>query len=114
MKHSTYSRFVRLLLEVEVSPQSASDFANKYGVLTGESARTSPYYQVQPNKWGLEARIYFDAPDVVVENLRMLGHHVELRDGGGYRADFAYRVNSEQLFWTLVRHGYRLGENVPI
>jgi hypothetical protein len=68
----------------------------------------------QENKWGLEARIYFDGPALVVESLRGLGYHVEDRAGGGYKSDYRYRINSQTLFWKLVRHGYRLGENRPI
>ena len=48
---------------------------------------------------------------MVVEALREMEFHVEERDSG-YKSDFDFRVNSVELFWSLVGYGYRLGENV--
>jgi len=109
-----YGKFMRLLLEAEVAPTSESEFVQQYAAITGEDPRRSGYMQQQPNKWGIEARIYFDCEDWVCDSMRKLGYTVEDRPGGGYRAEFAYRINSQELFWHLVRHGYRLGENEPI
>ena len=109
-----YGKFDRILLEVEVAPTSTTDFDRRYRAITGEDPSTSDYYQVQDNKWGLECRMYFDAPDWVRESLETLGYTVECREAGGYRSDYQYRVNSQHLFWELVQHGYRLGPNAPI
>jgi hypothetical protein len=114
MSLTLYGKFTALFLEAEVSPGAEPDFLREYMKLTGSDPRSSCNFQRQDNKWGLEARIYFDAPDWVPESLETLGYHVENRGGDGYRSSYTYRVNSQDLFWKLVRHGYRLGENAPI
>lgn len=108
------SRFARVLLEAEVSKSAWADFIKKYGLLTGEDATNLQYCQLQPNKWGLEARLYFDGDETLISNLAKLGYHVELRESAGYRDDYSYRVNSQSLFWRAVEHGYRLGPNIQI
>lgn len=114
MALTLFGKFTRLLLEAEVAPTSENEFVVRYMQIAGVSPKASPHYQRQDNKWGIECRIYFDGPDWVVESLNKLGHHVEDRAGGGYRADYAYRINSQQLFWQLIEHGYRLGPNQPV
>ncbi|WP_428938702.1 hypothetical protein [Fontivita pretiosa] len=114
MDLTLFGKFDRLLLEVELAPTSRADFDDRYKAITGENPVTSDYYKVQNNKWGLECRIYFDAPHWVAESLGTLGYTVESRPGGGYRSEYQFRVNSQNLFWQLVQHGYRLGPNAPI
>jgi hypothetical protein len=115
MAHSILSRFKTVLLEAEVSDSAMPDFIRQYMKLTGADPRSSEHCQPQSNKWGLEARLYFDGDDVLLHNLRISGYHVEDRSGGGYRSDrYPYRINSQQLFWAAVRHGYRLGPNAQI
>ena len=104
------TKFTCVLLEAEIAPIAADDFQNEYYANTGESAVGNPHYQIQDNKWGRELRVYFDAPDWVVESMRVLGYLVEERGGAGYRANYAYRCNSPNLWWNLVSGGYRLGE----
>jgi hypothetical protein len=114
MPHPIHSRFTRLLLEVEVSSSALPDFVAKYMKITGSDPRTSDYCQRQENKWGLEARLYFDGDDTLLHNIGVYGYHIEERSSGYRSNDFPYRVNSQELFWAAVRHGYRLGENAPI
>ena len=109
-----YGKFDRLLLEAEVAPTSLAEFQKKYTALAGNSPTPSEYFQIQDNKWGAELRVYFDAEDWVCDSLGVLGHGIEDRAGGGYRSEYQYRINSQDLFWHLVKHGYRLGPNSPI
>lgn len=113
MSRSINSRFTRLLLEVEVSENQFDEFSKKYLSATGKDPRASEHCQLQPDKWGLEARLYFDGDEILLTNLQKLGFHVEERTSG-YRSDYPYRVNSNRLFWRAVEHGYRLGENTTI
>jgi hypothetical protein len=109
-----FAKCPRILIEVEVAPGSESDFVKKYADLTGEDPRTRPNYQRQDNKWGVECRIYFDGPDWVPKNLEFFHCIAEERAGTGYNADFAFRVNSQYLFWKMIKAGYRLGSNMPL
>ena len=109
-----FANFTELLLEVEVAPSSEEEFTSRYAQLAGSNPVDSPFYQSQDNKWGIECRAYFNAQDWVIASLRTLGHHIEIRTGDGYRPEYSFRINSQELFWQLVEHGYRLGENAPI
>jgi len=111
---SLFGMATRILIEVEVAPSSEDAFVAQYMAATGLDPRKDPHYQGQENKWGVEARIYFDGPDWLPENLMLFHYGTERRAGVGYRADYAYRVNNQHLFWKMVRAGYRLGPNRPI
>ena len=113
MSLTVFSRLDRLLLEAEVAPGSREEFSRRYRTATGVDAFATEYCQIQPDKWGIECRVYFDAEDWVVESLERLGYHVEDRLGGGYHSDYMYSINSQESFWRLVEHGYRLGPNEP-
>lgn len=103
-----YNKFDRLMLEAEVPTQSLSDFERQYLARTGEKPAVC---QIHNNRWGVECRIYFNAAPWIIESLQKLGYYIEdlvsmARYGSnrGYR----YRINSRELFWRLIRHGYRL------
>lgn len=96
-------------LEAEVAPSSRSAFEAKYKALTGEAPPADNSYQLQPNKYGTEGRVYFNASDGLVRSLTSAGYNVT--ETAGYRTAYMYRVNSVQLFWDLVRAGLRLGDN---
>ena len=114
MSLKVFGKFRRLLLEVEVTAESRSEFQTRYTMATGITPPVSTHYQIQDNKWGCECRIYFDAEEWVVQSLERLGYTVENREGGGYHNEYEYRINSQELFWRLIEHGYRIGENAPI
>ena len=98
-----------VLLEVELPKARKQDFSDQYFSETG--ARPSgQHYQTQEGKWGIECRIYFDAPDSLVKKIEKAGYHVEHRKSG-YGSDRPYRVNSSDLFWDLIGQGFRLGPN---
>ena len=80
------------------------------GSFKGHTLAINEYFQIQPNKWGAECRIYFDATPQQCDALEKAGFHVEARTTG-YRSDYAFRINSHQLFWELVNNGYVLGPN---
>ncbi|MFA7098363.1 MAG: hypothetical protein WC383_18000 [Gammaproteobacteria bacterium] len=105
-----FSNVGEVFLEVEVKPDRRDEFNKKYLALTGDDPSTSLYVQNQPDKWGLECRIYFNGDTKCIEELSKLGHHVET-DRKQYRNEFSNRVNSQELFWELVKSGYRLGPN---
>ncbi|VTR97581.1 hypothetical protein [Tuwongella immobilis] len=93
-------------LEVEVAASRIQDFLARYQEITGV---TPTRYQTQPNKFGLEGRIYFNGTPEQVAHLQGLGYHVQGPRTSGYLYDqFAYRIDSVELFWVLVNHGFRL------
>ena len=105
-----FSAATNVLLEVECNPKRQASFEAKYKQIVGK-APTGKHYQKQSGKWGLECRVYFDAPPTVVSKLKKAGLHVESRVNG-YRANKTHhRVNRQSFFWSLVSDGYELGPN---
>jgi NAD-dependent oxidoreductase involved in siderophore biosynthesis len=99
------------LLEAEVSPNAQAPFEQRYQQATGQAVSPgAPHdYQLQPNKWGAECRVYFNS-HVVAMCLRSLGIHVE--EGRPYRNTYRYRINVQDVWWELVEnYGFRLGVN---
>jgi protein subunit release factor B len=101
--------FNSLFLEVEVHPSKVKDFEEKYLEKTGESASYQEGFQAQSNKWGTECRIYFNAPEETVKKLEE-NYNIS-KASRGYRDEYDYRINSQELFWNLIEKGYRLGSN---
>jgi hypothetical protein len=95
--------------QAEVPPQSQRGFEENYYTLTG--VRPIPhndgYYPIEVatsrDKWGPELRIYFPDRSDPLE----LPPGVEIRSG---KADGLIRINSNHLWWQLVRAGFRLGK----
>lgn len=101
-----------LRLEAEVNPNRQKYFENKYSNVLGSKpiAGETNGYQLQPNKWGVELRIYFNATQGTVDMLRALGFHIE--QGKPYQTKYEYRINNNDLWWKLVEDfGYKLGDN---
>jgi len=98
--------FDNLLLEVEAHPDSIASFKRRYKNETDENPPAGSV-QSQSNKWGVEARVYFNASLETVEKLQ--NDEYEVSDAHrGYKNEYQYRINSEKLFWLLVGEGYRL------
>jgi len=99
------------LLEAEVSNSRTAAFERRYEAATGINVTPGnpTVYQLQPNKWGAECRIYFNSP-VVAEYAVSLGIHVE--GPRPYRDQYSYRINSQELWWELVEdYEFQLGVN---
>lgn len=99
------------LLEAEVSNSRTAAFESRYLAVTGVAVTPGnpAQYQLQPNKWGAECRIYFDSAAVAAQ-ATALGMHVE--GPRPYNNNYAYRINSQELWWDLVdTYGFRLGVN---
>ena len=99
-----------VLLEVEINPDQKNNFEQRYFDITGELPPGNEHYQTQYNKWGIEYRIYFEGDADSIAQLVDNGYHVENR-ASGYRADFNSRINNKELFWEMVKEGYRIGFN---
>lgn len=99
-----------VFLEVEVNPDAAHDFESEYLDLTGTAPVLGSGYQHQPNKWGREVRVYFNGEAELLDDLASVDVHVE-QGVRPYRARWVYRTNDRDFFWSLIRAGYRLGEN---
>lgn len=100
-----------VFLEVEVNPKAADKFEQKYQDLTGETPILGNGYQHQPNKWGLETRVYFNTQSDISDEFSAIGVYVEQSEKDrGYRDFWKYRTNDPNFFWALVRAGYRLGQ----
>ncbi len=102
-------RMHNLLIECEMPSDQKARFRKKYELAAGESPDEN-FMQSQSNKWGIECRMYFDASEKTVTALKKEGFHVETRSGG-YGSERAHRINSQKLFWNLIKRGYRLGKN---
>lgn len=98
--------FDNILLEVEAHPDSIASFMEQYRDETGENPPAGSV-QNQPNKWGVEARVYFNASSETVDELRDDGYDVSGAHRG-YKDGYEYRINSQKLFWLLIGAGHRL------
>jgi hypothetical protein len=103
MKKATH-----LNLQVDVHPADQPAFCKKYTEETGKKAtRLFPR-----SKRGSQFAIFFKAPELTAQNLRMLGFTVT----DCQRGEFNYAVegsSAERLFWKLSRNGFPIGESVP-
>jgi hypothetical protein len=99
-----------VVLEVEVNPNGAGRFEERYQAITGESPELGIGYQHQENKWGLEVRVYFNSDVDLSDEFTTIDVHVE-QGARPYRQRWVYRVNDREFFWALIDDGYRLGEN---
>ena len=106
---SLFSKCSKICLKVEVSPSSVAQFIDKYITLTGENPQISQHYRVFENKWGIEGRIFFNGPEFVPQNLRIFSYNSEIIND-----NYSYKINNNELFWKMIRDGYKLGENIPI
>jgi hypothetical protein len=104
-----FKKFKGCRLEAEVPPAHKARFEEQYYRTTGRNPVEGPAYQTQSNKWGLEARIYFNGSVVLLDELADRGYLTT--ETATYRGEYAHRINSVDLFWDLVSAGYRLGEN---
>ena len=99
-----------VVLEVEVNPNAAARFESRYSDITGLTPRLGEGYQHQPNKWGLEVRVYFNSETDMSDEFTDIDVYVEHGDRP-YRNRWLYRLNDRDFFWSLVEAGFRLGEN---
>jgi len=99
-----------IVLEIEINPRGALRFENRYEDVTGERPVLGVFYQHQPNKWGMECRVYFNSSKDLSDEFTSLDIYVEegIRP---YRDKWKYRTNDREFFWGLIDQGYRLGEN---
>lgn len=112
MKLDFFAKNARdVVLEVEVNPSKAASFEEDYRSIAGSAPVLGVGYQHQPNKWGIEPRIYFNSDVDLLDNFAALGISVEVAERRPYRERWKYRVNNSDFFWGLVKSGYRLGEN---
>lgn len=99
-----------VVLEVEVNPKGCTNFEGDYALLTGVTPVVGDHYQLQPNKWGRELRVYFNTTEDLSDEFTNIGVYVE-EGGRPYRGQWRYRINDREFFWAVVRAGYRLGIN---
>jgi hypothetical protein len=101
--------FEDIFIEAEVNPDHAVDFEDEYCDIAGINPALGDGYQQQVNKWGLECRIYFNASDDVVDKLKNDGYQISSARRG-YKDFYSYRINNNELFWILIKKGFRLGD----
>ena len=105
---SELKRARRLLIQVKVAPSHKDAFETQYAAATG----ARPHGQaliVEKRRDGkkINCEIWFDSEAMVATNLKALGYSVSEFQ----RGEFNHLVDSEPLFWKLVRNGFRIGEN---
>ena len=105
------SQSSNLLLQVKVAPIHADTFNQKYSEATGSKPHGQAFI-VEKRKDGrkINCEVWFTAPERVVRNLEALGFKASYFQ----RGEFSYMIDSEQLFWKLVRNGFRIGQTVPV
>lgn len=103
------AEIVNFILTLSLSPKTRLYFEakdidsrfveNKYMDLTGVVIVPTPgqYNLAPPEKWAAEGTLYFDPTIAVPDSLGI----VPEKDG---------QINNVELFWALVRLGFRLGE----
>jgi hypothetical protein len=96
-----------LFLEVEATKQKSKEFETMYRERTGLSPIEGSGYQIQPNKWGLEFRVYFNTISGNLDGLSDCDVHIE-KGKRPYKSNYIFRINNPGLFWLLVDNGYRL------
>lgn len=99
-----------VVLEIEINPNGADRFEARYELETGERPIVNRHYQHQPNKWGMECRVYFNSIHDLSDEFTSLDIYVEEGERP-YRNNWTYRTNDREFFWELVHQGYRLGAN---
>lgn len=122
-----FAHFTKIILEARVVEASHDGFVQKYGVRTGESCREGVLIRSDSSAWkySVDTKVYFDAPDWILDNFKMLGIHVtkgvvcslkKVCSGEQHKNidQCRYTISSNEFFWWLVDYGYRLGENAPI
>lgn len=110
MNISFFNVATDILLEAEVNPAVKSHFETQYHTLTGDMPTEGEFFQLQPNKWGAELRIYFNCDTDLSDEFSDLDIRVE-EGRRPYRSRWRYRINNKEFFWALVTAGYRLGHN---
>ena len=111
-------------LLIEMYDETESEMTKKYGRLTGRPCVESDNaFLARENSWKRNVKVYFDAPQMVVDNLRKLGVNVRENHIPQTVANNKYGVKKHKYvfsnlywFWKFVEYGYRLGvnENIPI
>lgn len=105
-----FGQAVDVFLEVEVREEKAAAFESEYYNIAGVIPVLGSGYQHQPNKWGLEARVYFNGTPRLLRAISLAGLRYET-GRRPYHSRRAFRINNNDFFWSLVQSGYRLGEN---
>jgi len=94
-----------ILVQTEVHTRCKPEFELKYKEMTGQKPSGQSY--LENKKPGVVCQISFSASEIVAKNLQVFGYKVaEFHNG-----EFRFCVESEPLFWKLVRNGFRIGEN---
>ena len=96
-----------------------SELVKQYGRMTGENCiSVDNAFFARENSWKRNVKVYFDAPQLVVDNLRKLGVNVRKNHIPKSVANGKYGVKKHKYvianlywFWKMVEFGYRLGVN---
>jgi len=117
-----FGSFEGLFLEARIGGKRVDRFCNRYGVKTGESIKDNEAFLIRDkNGWqnAADCRVYFAAPDWVVDGLRKLGYRIVERQiemnkyEGGLR-EYKWKCCNLELYWRLVDYGYLNGRNSAI
>jgi hypothetical protein len=103
------SLVTNLELEVELPNRQLEEFLAKYQEISAVEPNLE-YVLGQENKYGTEARVYFNCTQESLNAIQEAGYNIETRNNG-YKSQYKYRINSVDLFWSLVSVGGRLGVN---
>ena len=119
----TFGQFKGLLLELRTKKGKYNEVVKRYGKITGESCIGNNGFFIRKNSgWenAYETKVYFDASEQTIKNLRKLGINVyannfSIQKYEGDLEQYPYCFANTYWFWKFVEYGYRLdgNENIP-
>jgi hypothetical protein len=110
--------FENVLMEMYDTTDN-SELVKQYGSMTGDNCiEIDNAFFARETSWKRNVKVYFDAPQLVVDNLRKLGVNVRKNHIPKSVANGKYGVKKHKYvianlywFWKFVEFGYRLGVN---
>lgn len=109
-----FTQVDNMCIEVEMPTKDLAKFSWKYTSMSCESVPTGgPVILRDTMHGGENCRIYFNADEFLITQLAMLGY--KALDGhtdkarGNWHKEYRWRLDSNHLFWILVRNGFQLG-----
>jgi hypothetical protein len=102
-----------LFIEIELPPKDEKKFGQRYVDETcAHFSTTMPGIYFHHNR-GYNCRMYFNASEDIARQLMMLGYLAHEGPATSHRGprnrQYRYRIDSNHLFWVLVRNGFKIG-----
>ena len=103
-KETDQSVFIEAEGKPPIIEKFINDYNHKYGHSIDENEDGIIVLQPNANKWALELRMYFNDKSGIPSVI-----HVTRTKG--YRGEYSYRINDNQLIYDMFSLGYEIGYN---